>query len=798
MQPHTGANASEYPWTDLTWLLHRYGVSWGFYIAEGGQPDCDNNQQNCALDPQTARVPNDWNPLPKFEDVREDDQTSNITTTASFYTEARQGTLPAVSWVVPSYAVSEHPEQPISAGMAYTTGLINSVMEGPDWGSTAIFLTWDDWGGFYDNVAPPYVDTLGYGFRVPGLLISPYARQGYIDHQVLSFDAYAKFIEDDFMGGARLDPATDGRPDSRPDVREDEPILGNLTSEFDFNQAPRPPDVMRSGPPWGPIASAGTTPESSPGSAPLTMSFDGSASSSAGGPIASWDLNLGDGTPDVTGQGAPPSPTATHTYTKAGTYTATLTTTGQDGETASESETIVVNPPPPVPVLTGSAAAVVAPNSTETFSSSGTTDASAPITSWTLNYGDGSPDAHGTGPPPTDLPGHDYPIAGKYIAQLSVTDASKDTGTDTFTINVEVRATVKSALSRPGPVAIAVPAGFMPGETVDIALSSGTTSERQKLLSTVQAGASGGLTTTVQLSSALAAGTYQLTITGTLSGATATANLLVYTNLLEFGAAAAHGDRNTTEWMINPTDVGSLQAASWYGKTGGAISAAPVVDRGLVFVGSADKKIHMFDSSTAVESWSAETNGAVDATPVISGTTLYAPSTDGKIYEGAIACRGADFGVFCPATVFVDLGTPIESSPVVVKGVMYVGADNGRLYAIDTKTGSVLWSVTAGGKVVSSPAVADGLVVFGSEDGDVYGVDATTGAVKFTVATGGPVTSSPAIDAGSKTIYIGSQDGHLYAIPLEPAPAPAHRSGATRPTARSNRRPPFPPMERSS
>ncbi|MFI5199275.1 MAG: alkaline phosphatase family protein, partial [Candidatus Limnocylindrales bacterium] len=132
----------------------------------------------------------------------------------------------------------------ISTGQSYVTNLVNTVMTGPDWASTAIFLTWDDWGGFYDHVVPPSVDANGYGLRVPGLLISPFARTGYIDHQILSFDAYLKFIEDDFLGGARLDPLTDGRPDSRPTVRENVPGLGNLAAEFDFNQAPRAPVVL--------------------------------------------------------------------------------------------------------------------------------------------------------------------------------------------------------------------------------------------------------------------------------------------------------------------------------------------------------------------------------------------------------------------------------------------------------------------------------------------------------------------------------------------------------------------------
>jgi phospholipase C len=117
-------------------------------------------------------------------------------------------------------------------------------MNSPNWPHSVIFLAWDDWGGFYDHVRPPAVDGLGYGIRVPGLVISPYAKKGYIDHQTLSFDAYLKFIEDDFLGGRRLDPKTDGRPDSRPLVRENAAVLGNLLSDFDFHQPPRVPLLL--------------------------------------------------------------------------------------------------------------------------------------------------------------------------------------------------------------------------------------------------------------------------------------------------------------------------------------------------------------------------------------------------------------------------------------------------------------------------------------------------------------------------------------------------------------------------
>jgi phospholipase C len=85
-------------------------------------------------------------------------------------------------------------------------------------------------------------------------VISPYARKALIDHQVLSFDAYNKFIEDDFLHGARLNPKTDGRPDPRPDVRENASILGNLIADFNFAQRPRSPVLLPTRPPPGPAS----------------------------------------------------------------------------------------------------------------------------------------------------------------------------------------------------------------------------------------------------------------------------------------------------------------------------------------------------------------------------------------------------------------------------------------------------------------------------------------------------------------------------------------------------------------
>jgi phospholipase C len=231
-----------YAWTDLTYLLHRFGVSWRYYVVSGTEPDCENDSAvSCAPAQQSSKTPGIWNPLPYFDTVKDDRQLGNIQSVSNFYNAAKNGTLPSVAWIVPSGELSEHPPAPVSYGQTYVTSLINAVMRGRDWSSTAIFLAWDDWGGFYDHIAPPHIDQNGYGLRVPAMVISPYAHRGFVDHQTLSFDAYDKFIEDDFLNGQRLNPKLDGRPDPRPDVREDVPILGNLIADFNFNQAARPP-----------------------------------------------------------------------------------------------------------------------------------------------------------------------------------------------------------------------------------------------------------------------------------------------------------------------------------------------------------------------------------------------------------------------------------------------------------------------------------------------------------------------------------------------------------------------------
>ena len=230
-------------WTDITYVMYEQGVSWSYYV---GDDTCFFDQ---CPDNRARRTAPQQNPLPWFTTIRETGQLENIRGHSEYYAAVAEGALPSVSWVMPYSGVGEHPagNEPVWKGQRHVTRVINAAMRGPDWQETAIFLTWDDWGGFYDHLRPPRVDRNGYGIRVPGLMISPWARAGTIDSQTLSFDAYLRLIEDLFLGQERLDPLTLSRPDSRPTVREEVDILGNLLREFDFTQEPIAPLILDPG-----------------------------------------------------------------------------------------------------------------------------------------------------------------------------------------------------------------------------------------------------------------------------------------------------------------------------------------------------------------------------------------------------------------------------------------------------------------------------------------------------------------------------------------------------------------------
>ncbi|MDQ1467551.1 MAG: hypothetical protein QOH10_1966 [Actinomycetota bacterium] len=427
--PFAVGQQKNFPWADSTLLMSRAGISWGYYLFTGSEPDCTNpNDLTCVPHPQDAPTGSFWNPLPKFDTVQNDNQLGNIQTVGNFAAAARDGTLPAVSWVIPTASVSEHPQANVSDGEKYITYLVNDLMTGPDWNSTAIFLTWDDWGGFYDHAVPPIVDGSGFGIRVPSLVISPYAKRGYIDHQTYSFDSYLRLIEDRFLGGARIDPRTDGLPDYRPDVRENAPQNGNLLNDFDFTQAPRPPVLLPTTSPsklatplvvpataQPSLASGDRVPVTGP--APFAVNFDGAQSSAPGDTIQNWSLDFGDGTSPASAAGQPPS-SISHTYTQIGAYQATLTVTNTSGDSAAANVAVNVTDPSPRPT-TWLTATPINGWTQQPVVFDGSHSAAG---KWSIAFGDGSVRATGTGTPPSSLT-HSYTAPGVYTATLKLRTA---------------------------------------------------------------------------------------------------------------------------------------------------------------------------------------------------------------------------------------------------------------------------------------------------------------------------------------------------------------------------------------
>ena len=151
-----------------------------------------------------------------------------------FFVDAALGTLPNVAWLNSGflhdyYAKSGHPPSSLCVGENYAVSVLNAVMNGPQWPTTALFFVWDEWGGFYDHVEPPVVEKWKdgtpsrYGHRIPGIVISPYARSGYVSHNLYSHVSLLRFTETIFD----LEPLTER------DAKAD-----NMLDCFDFDQAP--------------------------------------------------------------------------------------------------------------------------------------------------------------------------------------------------------------------------------------------------------------------------------------------------------------------------------------------------------------------------------------------------------------------------------------------------------------------------------------------------------------------------------------------------------------------------------
>jgi len=205
-------NTEIYSFPSIIELLGKAKITWTYYT---GNP----------LPIQTL-----WNPLPGFKQYAAGyDLKSHLSTTAKFYQDIKSGTLPQVCWLIPSKGVSEHAPENIQAGMWYVTKLVNAVMQSNYWQSCAIVIMWDDYGGFYDHVAPRLVDEYGYGFRVPAIVISPYALSGQVVHTTYDLTSPLKLIETKFQLSALT--GRDGASNT-------------MLECFDFSRAPLPPDIL--------------------------------------------------------------------------------------------------------------------------------------------------------------------------------------------------------------------------------------------------------------------------------------------------------------------------------------------------------------------------------------------------------------------------------------------------------------------------------------------------------------------------------------------------------------------------
>jgi phospholipase C len=172
-----------------------------------------------------------WNAYSGINHIRNGpDWNANVVPATQFITDAESGNLPSLSWVVNDFQTSEHPPYSVCEGENDSVNRINAVMQGPDWGSTAILITWDDFGGFYDSVAPPQITTYGLSIRLPLLIISPYAKPAYISHTVYSFESLLSFAENIL----NLDP-----------LMQADVTANNLGDSFDFAQTPVPPLILQ-------------------------------------------------------------------------------------------------------------------------------------------------------------------------------------------------------------------------------------------------------------------------------------------------------------------------------------------------------------------------------------------------------------------------------------------------------------------------------------------------------------------------------------------------------------------------
>ena len=192
--------------------LLKKGIDWAFYSADWGQAGYF------------------WNAYNGIEQVFHTDLWhEHIRPVDNLLTDIEKDDLPSVTWITPRFELSDHPPWSTCFAHNWVTQIVNGLMRSPSWKHTAVFVTWDEWGGFYDHVKPPTVDPVGLGFRVPMLMISPYAKRGYVDDAQGEFSTPLKFIADNW-----------GLSYLTPRIRD----THNFEHVFDFKKKPRDPDPL--------------------------------------------------------------------------------------------------------------------------------------------------------------------------------------------------------------------------------------------------------------------------------------------------------------------------------------------------------------------------------------------------------------------------------------------------------------------------------------------------------------------------------------------------------------------------
>lgn len=207
--------------------LEENGISWKFYV-QNYDPRLTYRTmgQGGAKAAQIIWVP--LLNIPRFLD--DPVLFSKIVHLDEYYDDLRNGTLPAVSYIVPSGA-SEHPPGSIRAGESFVKTLVHELMKSSEWYESAFIWTYDDWGGWYDHVKPPVVDEFGFGFRAPALLVSPYAKRGYIDSTEYDFTSPIRFITDNW---------------GLESLAERDANANSIENAFDFTKPPRQPAFVAS------------------------------------------------------------------------------------------------------------------------------------------------------------------------------------------------------------------------------------------------------------------------------------------------------------------------------------------------------------------------------------------------------------------------------------------------------------------------------------------------------------------------------------------------------------------------